>query len=95
MITPGDVVALRGKVYVATLGSCPGECDMFDPKEQRCTGYCYRWKGAGGVVFRCVGNEYELDTERMGMVETPDLMTPKITELTRPKNYYVKKGVMR
>ena len=65
---------------------------MFNHIEKRCLGYCYRWPGMGGLVFRYLGNEFAFDDWAKVYVSV-DVFTPRIEELCRTKNYhYTRKG---
>lgn len=92
IITPGDLVLFRSRLYMAVAGKCPKHCDMWDGRVKRCNGYCYRWKGDAGVVFQLIGSEFDIDTEHMTVVQTPDLMGDKIRELMKLAGYRPKGG---
>lgn len=72
-IEEGDLVSVRGEVYVAAKKAkgraCDIQCDMFDPEADRCLGVCFRWPNAA-VRFKRVG-WYNEQRATAVCVETP------------------------
>lgn len=98
----GDLVSVGGEVYVVSrkrTKDCRDCCDLWNGKEKRCRGLCYRYDD-DGIVFRYLGDELTLPKNtRVVVTGMWDKVAERLedakkkTERMRAKRNYIKKNI--
>ena len=83
-LQPSDIVVIDGYAYRADIMlpklGCEYQCHLYDTEAGKCSGYCYRWDNAEGIVFRRL-MPVTLLSDKTIVCVTPDLLRKKLVQL--------------